>query len=252
MAEPEDKIFCKRLEEYLLRAENRGEIIVSDFWDTHQQSVAWEYLQNSGGKYFFFGGFADAERRRAVFYPDYLDEDESWSEIAVIDLHGNFNYTTVTHRDYLGALLSLGIKREKFGDILVRNDGAYVFVAEEIASYILNNLPKVKGVTLNGQLIDLSMVVVPENDKKIVDLTCASLRLDVVMASGFNLSRSQCTDILRSRKVQLNHREIMDADERVNEGDVLSVRGKGKIEIAEIGGNTKKGKIKLKLIKYGG
>lgn len=252
MAELEDKLFLKRLDEYMMRAENRGEIIVSDFWDSHQQSIAWEYLQNSGVKYFFFGGFAEAERRRAVFYPDYLTEDESWSEITALDLQGNFNYTTVSHRDYLGALLSLGIKREKFGDILVRNDGAYVFVATEIASYILNNLPKVKGVTLNGRTIDLSLVVVPESDQKIVDLTCASLRLDVVMANGFNLSRSQCAELLRARKVQLNHREIMDADERINENDVLSVRGKGKIKIAEIGGNTKKGKIKLKLIKYGG
>ncbi len=252
MAESEDKLFLKRLEEYISRVQNRSEVIVSDFWDTHQQSLAEEMLQTSGINYLLFGGFAEAERRRAVLSPDYLEIEEAYAEITALDLRGNFSYTTVSHRDYLGALLSLGVKREKFGDILVRADGAYVFLTEEIASYVLNNLPKVKGVSLSAQSIALDELIIPEGDKKEKDITCASLRLDAVTAQGFNLSRSQCAELLKSRKIQLNHREVLDGDYRVSEGDILSVRGKGRLKIEEIIGNTKKGKIRIKLIKYGG
>ena len=187
-----------------------------------------------------------------MMYPDYLSEDASWAEIAVLDLEGNFNYSKVSHRDYLGALLSVGIKREKMGDILVKDNGAYVFLAESIATYILTNLPKVKGVTVNANQITPQEVVLPQSTQKEVNLTCASLRLDVILSGGFNLSRSQANDLIKAKKVQVDHQEVVDNDYRLKEGEIISVRTKGRIKIAEISGNTKKGKIKIKLIKYGG
>lgn len=252
MPQMEDNLFAKRLEEQIARAENRGEIVVSDFLDVHQQTLALELLKYAPCSYFWSGGYEEAERRRLVMHPEYLAADESWAEIAVLDLEGNFNYSKASHRDYLGAILSAGIKREKMGDILVRDDGAYVFLAESIATYILNNLPKVKGVSVKAKQITPQEVTFPENKQKELNLTCASLRLDVILAGGFNLSRSQANDLIQAKKVQVNHQEIADNDYRCEEGEIISVRTKGRIKIAEISGNTKKGKIKIKLIKYGG
>ena len=252
MPQMEDNLFAKRLEEQIARAENRGEIVVSDFLDVHQQTLALELLKYAPCFYFWSGGYEEAERRRLVMHPEYLAADESWAEIAVLDLEGNFNYSKASHRDYLGAILSAGIKREKMGDILVRDDGAYVFLAESIATYILNNLPKVKGVSVKAKQITPQEVTFPENKQKELNLTCASLRLDVILAGGFNLSRSQANDLIQAKKVQVNHQEIADNDYRCEEGEIISVRTKGRIKIAEISGNTKKGKIKIKLIKYGG
>lgn len=252
MPEAEEKIFKKRLEEQIARAENRGEIVVTDFLDTNQQSLAQDALQHAACGYFYNGGYEDAERKRLVLYPDYLEAEPNWAEIAVLDLRGNFAYVKAGHRDYLGALLSVGLKREKFGDLLVREDGAYVFAAETIVTYILNNLPKIKGVTVSGRQIALTEVLLPEPAQKELNTTCASLRLDVVAAQGFNLSRSQINELIKAHKVQINHREILDNDYRCAEGDIISIRTKGRLKIAEISGNTKKGKIKIKLIKYGG
>ena len=252
MPQMEDNLFAKRLEEQIARAENRGEIVVSDFLDVHQQTLALELLKYAPCSYFWSGGYEEAERRRLVMHPEYLAADESWAEIAVLDLEGNFNYSKASHRDYLGAILSAGIKREKMGDILVRDDGAYVFLAESIATYILNNLPKVKGVSVKAKQITPQEVTFPENKQKELNLTCASLRLDVILAGGFNLSRSQANDLIQAKKVQVNHQEIADNDYRCEEGEIISVRTKGRIKIAEISGKTKKGKIKIKLIKYGG
>ena len=252
MPQIEDNLFIKRLEEQISRAENRGEIVVSDFLDVHQQTLAQQALKNALCLYFWSGGYEEAERRRLVMYPDYLSEDASWAEIAVLDLEGNFNYSKVSHRDYLGALLSVGIKREKMGDILVKDNGAYVFLAESIATYILTNLPKVKGVTVNANQITPQEVVLPQSTQKEVNLTCASLRLDVILSGGFNLSRSQANDLIKAKKVQVDHQEVVDNDYRLKEGEIISVRTKGRIKIAEISGNTKKGKNKIKLIKYGG
>ncbi len=252
MPQMEDNLFAKRLEEQIARAENRGEIVVSDFLDVHQQTLAQELLKYAPCSYFWSGGYEEAERRRLVMHPEYLAADESWAEIAVLDLEGNFSYSKASHRDYLGAILSVGIKREKMGDILVRDDGAYVFLAESIATYILNNLPKVKGVSVKAKQITPQEVTLPENKQKELNLTCASLRLDVILAGGFNLSRSQANDLIQAKKVQVNHQEIADNDYRCEEGEIISVRTKGRIKIAEISGNTKKGKIKIKLIKYGG
>lgn len=252
MPEAEEKIFKKRLEEQIARAENRGEIVVTDFLDTHQQVLSREITDLAACGYFYTGGYEEAERKRLVLYPDYLQADEEWAEIAVIDLKGNFAYVEASHRDYLGALLSIGVKREKFGDLLVRQDGAYVFAAQAIVTYILNNLPKIKGVTVSGRQIALAELVLPDKAQKEINTTCASLRLDVVAAHGFNLSRSQINELIKAHKVQVNHREILDNDYRCVEEDIISVRTKGRIKVAEIAGNTKKGKIKIKLIKYGG
>jgi len=235
-----------------LRTETRGEIITSDFFDIHQQTLAESVLKYTSCNYFYAGGYEDAERKRLVTYPDYMEKDEQWAEISVLDLRGKFDYVKVTHRDYLGAIMSAGIKREKFGDLLVSADGVYVFADKAIVTYMLSNLPKVKGVNLSGREISPQEVILPEGDKKEISVTCASLRLDVVAASGFNLSRSQIQELIKAHKVQVNHREVTETDYRLEQNDVISVRGKGKLQLAEINGNTKKGKIKIKLIKYGG
>ena len=243
-------MFLKRLEDMLLRTEQRYSLEISDFLEPRLILLADDFMRTKGVGYFFWGGYDEAERKRLVIYPDYETEDIVLAEIAVIALNGKFDYVKVSHRDFLGAVLGLGLKREKIGDLLVSETGCYVVTTKEIAPYILNSEIRIKGVPVKGDLVE--NFIPPKGDIKEIGVMVASMRLDVILANGFKLSRTGAQELIAAHKVKVNHLEVTENDLLLKSGDVLSVRGKGKLKIGELNGSTKKGKLKVQLLKYGG
>ena len=156
----------------------------------------------------------------------------------------------LTHRDYLGSILGLGITREKIGDLLVGSASCDVLLLPEIADYLLLNLESAGRVRLKVHALPLSDLELPQIQVKTVRDTVAALRLDAVMASGFSLSRGKAADLISAGRVQLNHRECGKCDRTVAQGDVISCRGLGKCSVKEIGGLSKKGRTMIVLERY--
>ena len=153
------------------------------------------------------------------------------------------------HRDYLGALMNLGIKREILGDILIKGKKAYLFCEEEIADYIITNLDKVRHTSVRVSRISQD---VPDLQKELQDMEIlvSAPRFDAVVAAITKLSRKDALELFREKKVVLNGRVCENNSMQLKENSVFSIRGYGKYIFIESGNQTRKGRIYLHLQKY--
>lgn len=155
----------------------------------------------------------------------------------------------LTHRDFLGALMNLGIKREKIGDIIIRNNEGYIFVVDAIADYIVENLTKIKHTNVSVEVIDGAKIDISYETKE-SEVLVPSLRIDAIIAKKCNMSRNKVVEIMREKKVFLGGRVMENNSYMVKEGDVITVRGYGKMIFKHISGETKKGKIYVTIEEY--
>ena len=197
----------------------------------------------------FCGGFERAERRMLLFLPDWQDYLMSEDGPAAAVRAAYYEKDVLTHRDFLGSLMAQGVTREKLGDILVSEGSCDLIVSRDIAPYLLQNVTSAGRVKLSVSEIELSDLSVPELKVKEIRDTVSTLRLDAV-GSGFSMSRSKAQELISSGRVQLNYRETLKSDAPVAQGDVISARGLGKFEVAEVGGLSKKGRTALLLRRY--
>lgn len=226
----------------------------SDFLDPHQVQLAEKLLHSvCDCEYSFSGGFAMAERAVVLFRHEFAS-DEKWDQyqdeilksIEIRPLCRN----SLSHRDYLGALMSLGIRREVTGDILVREESCSIIVLSEIADYIAGNLSKVGNIGVDVTISGIMGLSTPEPKGSEIKTTLAALRLDSLCAHSFGLSRSKAAEFIKAGKVQLNWETSLSTDKSVREGDTVSLRGKGRAVLDKVGGKTKKDRIAISIKKF--
>ena len=152
--------------------------------------------------------------------------------------------------DYLGSLLGLGIKREKTGDIIVRDDGADIVICEELAEFISLNYDKAGRTSLSVEILPIGDLKVAEKSFSEREDTVASLRLDNIISSAFGISRSKAAEAIKKGIVFVNNTECLKIDKDVFEGDKLVLRGRGKAYLTEIGGTSRKGRVYVKFRVY--
>ncbi len=247
----EDKVFLAKVLDKIGVSTKTFQTQVTDFLDPAQQQIAETALSLLPAcEYLFSGGYPQAERRRLVLFPEFLELEAVDDEIACVLLEGNFRFQKVNHRDYLGAVLGLGLKREKLGDIIVQETGAQLLADRELANYLALQLTKIHRVSIQARIIPRTELVLPEGKYKEIKTTVASLRLDAIAAAGFGTSRTQMTKEITTEKVKLNWQSVANPAHLIQEGDILSIRGRGRVEVVQVGSNTKKGRISLILQRY--
>lgn len=209
-------------------------------------------------KTFYYGGFEDAERTVAVFVPDfygvenieeYFAENSDENPIQIIRIEKD-KFSSLSHRDYLGSLMGLGIKREVIGDIKVDDEGAYVFALKSISRYICENLQKAGRGSVKCTLMEISELPKAQEKTEICFSSVASLRLDNIVSAAFNLSRSLSSQMIQNGAVYVNSLQILKTDYNIKEKDKIVLRGKGKVVVEEIIGESKKGRIHINIKKY--
>ena len=200
----------------------------------------------------YWGGYEDAERKMAVFLPDYLDASSlTESDAPLVCLRATFfEGDPLSHRDFLGALMGMGIAREAVGDICVGTGSCDFFVTDEIAPYLLQNLLSAGRTRIQLSPIPLSEVSVPEPETKEIRDTVASIRLDSVISSGFRIGRSAAAQYVSAGKVAIDGLPCEKPDKQLDEGVKISVRGLGKIKLKAINGKTKKDRISIIIDRY--
>ena len=223
---------------------NKNMITATGFLDMHEQTILAG--ERFGNRFVFYGGFDDAERKILCFLPDYLEQPEGLSVLKAV----HSGYKKLTHRDFLGSLMSLGIKRENIGDILVSDNEAQIIIKDEIGEYLLSNFASAGKSSLSLELLPISELKISEAVAKEVSKTVASLRLDSVVSALFNISRSLSCEFIAAGKVFLNSREILKPDKPISEGDKITLRTKGKAVITSASGTSKKGRIIIKADLY--
>jgi photosystem II S4 domain protein len=197
-----------------------------------------------------WGGYPQAERQRVAIARSDLPLDVSQIEIAALDISGNFLFDPATHRDFLGALLGTGIVREKVGDIIVLGErGAQAVVAPDMVEFLELNLTQVRSVPVKTRAISLEELKVREPKKKEMTTTEASLRLDAIASAGFGMSRSKMVDLINTGDVRVNWKEVTQASHAIKSGDLVAIRGKGRLEIGDIN-VTKKERYRVQLTRF--
>ncbi len=249
----DDKMLLAGAEDKFDQASMQYRITYTNFLDLHQRSLLenlWRELGRGSSEIrcVFWGGYDDAERTVAIFLPDYADTDDC--PLSVIRIKTPSGGRKLTHRDYLGSLTGLGLKREMIGDILTSESGADVIVLDEIKDFIMLNYSKAGRTTLQLEALPLSELHVPEQRTVMVKDTVASLRLDNVIASAFSLSRGKAAEAIRAGLVFVNSIQTEKPDMQVEEGVKLVLRGKGKAYLREVGGKTRKDRIFIAIERF--
>ena len=247
---PEDRIFLAKIWDKINAGIRKNIPANTPFLTPHQQELC-QYLFGSYPGLYVFGGYPDAERNVLVFLPEYLTEESLQEESGIVCIEALFSdQNKLAHRDFLGAIMGLGITRETIGDIYVESSKCYIAAKKEIAPYILQNLTKVGRAHLKLQSIFFSNVAITHPKTKEIKDTVASTRLDSIVSSGFCISRSNATQLIIAGKASINGVPCEKSDKIINEGDKVSVRGHGKILLRTINGQTKKGRYSIIIDRY--
>lgn len=199
-----------------------------------------------------FGGYDVAERKMLVYLPEYLEENALWEEdspcvcLRAIFYQGD----SPNHRDFLGALMGAGIGRETVGDICVDKGSCDFFVTAEIAPYVLQNFTSAGRTKLHLQQVPLLQANIPEPEVKEIRDTLASVRLDSVISSGFRIGRSLAAQYVSAGRAAIDGLPCEKPDKQVAQGQKISVRGLGKIQLYSVNGRTKKDRISVVIHRY--
>ncbi|HOJ77671.1 MAG TPA: YlmH/Sll1252 family protein [Bacillota bacterium] len=226
----------------------------TDFLDPNEREQAEAVLRAMVGvRFSAYGGYQQSERRRLVIYPDYYLNEMIEPELSFIEVVpnrlGNEPASPLSHRDYLGAILGLGINRSKIGDLLVSDNGCQFILVPELQEFIEINLEKVANYKVTLKVIDSEQLNLPERRTKEIKTTVASLRLDALAALGFGDSRTKMSREIKAEKVKVNWKTVKSPDLQLNPGDIISIRGRGRVEFREVTGKSKKGRIGIVLIR---
>ena len=248
----DDKIMLANIEDKFDQCLSQYRLTCSNFLDLRQRSLAEKLCRElTGGgdvRCVFYGGYDDAERTIACFLPDYADVSDC--PVSVIRITAREGGRKLTHRDYLGSLTGLGIRREMTGDILVHKNGADIIIMDDIRDFILTNYANAGRTALTTEALPIDQLHIPDAHTEMIKDTVASLRLDNVISSAFRLSRAKAAEAIRSGLVFVNSMQTEKPDAKVEQGDKLVFRGKGKAYLREIGGQTRKDRTYILIERY--
>lgn len=238
----------------LEQAVSRNIPVSTGFLSPQEQTAAKTLLRLAGVREeeaAYLGGYPAAERKLILFLPDWLSFEDAESQSSLRFLRCTFRPEYgLTHRDFLGSLMGLGIVREKVGDILVADGSCDLITLGPVADFLRENLVSVGRARLEVSEISAEELRVPEAKCEELRDTVSSLRLDSIVATGFRLSRGRAAELIESGRVQVNWTDCVKPDRLLAEGDTVSARGFGKFELLQVGGVTRKGRTGILLKRY--
>lgn len=246
----QEKLLVSKTEDLFNLCDKYAQPRFSGFLDGAEQAIIFDnVIFPYGCNVLFFGGFSDAEKKIMGVFPQWTEPEKNEFPITCLKVEGGYT-RKLTHRDYLGTIMSLGLTSQKLGDIVVCDGFAYILLHSDISEYVADNLHKIgnQGVTVTV-IDDLSQIQI-ERQYKTFGTVCASPRLDAVIAAAVNISRAQSATLINSGKIKVNHREITHTAESVKEGDLLSIRGHGRFLVHSFDGTTRKNRLHITFKQY--
>lgn len=239
------ELFKKRVDSLIEKAYS-GNVCLLPFLDEAMLSILKEKEKQSGCCVYTNGGILNADRLRAIISMYDVKKDDF--KIVIFKINYNKKYYEINHRSILGSLMGLGIKRECIGDIVISKDlDAYFAATLEISKYIMDNLSFIGKTPIELEIIkdEITNIIRYEDKNSFV----ASLRLDVIIAEAYNMSRSLALEMIQGGLVYINHILITNSSHIVKLDDEISVRHKGRVKLSKIGGCSRSGRICVTLSK---
>lgn len=246
-----DEFLLKRIRELANLSYQRDIVTFTDFLNLNEQNMLVSLkLHQIGVEVKLFGGYEHAERQMAAFFPESLGF--SWDypiDCLKIEPKALRFSEELGHRDYLGALLNLGVDRSVVGDILIKDKEAWFFCLHKMSDFFIENFIRVKHTTVLVSRVEQAEEI-PEPEFEMINGTCASVRLDALIGLAFQASRSSMVSFIESGLVFVNGKLITSNGYEPKEGDIISVRGKGRFIYDGVSRQTKKGRLGVRIRKY--
>ena len=244
----DERFLISRLKELSRRSFGRGIWTFSEFLTMAEQALV---SVSAECDFELVGGFEAAERRIAVFGSE--DSCGYQCELPIkfvkIEPVSRKFADNLSHRDYLGSLMSLGIRREVLGDIVINENTGYVVCLENIAEFIRDKIVQIKHTTVHCEILD-SMPACAMSEPTLKEVLVSSERVDAVVAAVYNLSRSESKEYFDQKKIFVNSKSVISPSANLKEDSVVSVRGRGRFKYNGILRQTKKGKISVSVAVY--
>lgn len=240
----ERQILISRLADLAEQAARQGRATATVFLTPAEQAMAEPFLHNRSIPFSFAGGYDVAERCRCLFWAEANDPPDLADFLAITAIRPA--QSGLGHRDYLGSLLALGLRRDQLGDILVQADQAYVVHMPSLTAFFLTQLNRVGGSTAVCRQADFTEIAaLPAAVPLHLTASVSSLRVDAVLGTVFHHSRSQSLELIRRGLVQVDWLECLKPDQLMAAGQVLTVRGSGRARLLKCREQTRKGRIRL-------
>lgn len=244
----EEHIFIDQVLSWRTAVEKTYVPKLTDFLDPREQQIIKSIIgsANEELRVSQFGGSESAERKRVIISPFYDKINNNSFQIVAMEASFHSKFISLSHRDVMGAYLSLGLQRSTLGDIYVEEDGkVQILMAEEIAPYVIANLTTIKNANVKLREIPFSSIQSRNENWLKKHLTVSSLRLDTVIKEIYNVSRKTAADFILKNEVKVNFKTVTDLKFTLREGDLLSVRGRGRSKLVEINGHTRRGNMRI-------
>lgn len=227
-----EEVFVKKVLEYRDQALYKQRLILTKFLNPYHQSIVYSIIGNNEDLIVKeAGGMDNSEMKRMIIAPAFYEIEDQDFEIALLKIKYAQSFGKLTHRDILGALMSLGVKRELFGDIYEYQDDFYVAMDQKIYEYVKDNLTKIKRSKVKTSLSDEKIII--EHQYVIKTFIVSSLRLDKVVATIYGLPRSKAVSYIRSGFVKVNHKEVEEINYLCNNSDIISLRRHGRVKFVD-------------------
>ncbi len=237
-----DENLLKRIKDILSQTNKRG-FYLTNFLTSEEQDLFEKAVVHENINLTFSGGYPNAEYKRA--YLSLTDETPDF-EIAIFKINYNPKFLEVTHRNVLGTLMSLGIKREMIGDIII-SDNAYFLVCNSLKEFIIDNFKEINFKPIS--LVEIEEIEEIKDNAEEINIFINSMRIDLIIAKTYFMSRDLVKEFINSEFVKLNHELIKDGSKIAKENDLISVRKKGRIKLISVLGKSKSGNLILKVTK---
>lgn len=240
--------FVDLIEDWVEQVDRYYAPVLTNFLDPRQQfileSIVGQYQDDYA--FMFFGGYEKAERKRALIYPIYYVPSQEDFDVTYCEITYPTKFATLTHGKILGTLMSVGLGREYFGDIITNETGAWHFICDKAKwSFVMTQVDKIANFPVKLTEISVDDLIQAEEEWEERSITASSMRVDTVISESLAISRQRAKQLIESKKVKLNWTEITRPDSVLEPLDIISIRGFGRIQVKAVDGMTKKQKYRI-------
>lgn len=236
------------INDWINQAADQYRPVLTPFLNPRQRYIAQTLVNSSDNvKMKSFGGWKNAEMSKLIFFQSYYQPQEEDFEVTCLEIDYPQKFAELHHRQVMGTLIGEGLERDSFGDIVTNGVRWQIAVTKQMARFIqerINHLGKIK---VKWKPISVEDLIEPQDDWEPLTTTVSSLRIDAIVAAGFNYSRNRAKLLIEHGLVQINWEEMQRPDYLVGEHDMLSVRHAGRIRMDQIGTATRKNKQRITL-----
>jgi len=243
----EEEPFIEKVNDWIFEVNDYYTPKLLGFLNPRERFIVASLVRQAGLEVYTYGAFENAERQRVIIAPDYFTPTTEDFQITVSAIQYPEKFATIEHRDVLGSMMALGVDRAQFGDIILDGSTIQVAYTKEMDEYIRFTWTEVGKTSIYLEEVEKAHYLSNQDEWQMALNIVSSLRLDVVVSSMLNISRTNAAKLIKGERVKVNWKKEPNVASELQSMDMISIRGYGRFKVFDIEGRTRKDKIRLNI-----